>query len=297
MREGAESPVPAMRRLKLAGGMSAPVLGQGGWYIGDSPQRAGAEMDALRRGVELGMDLIDTAEMYGDGRSESLIGGAMAGVRRDGYLLVSKVYPHNAGRRNIFKSCDASLGRLRADYIDIYLLHWRGAIPLAETVACMEELAKAGKIRAWGVSNFDTADMEELWAVPGGSRCAVNQVLYHLGSRGIEFDLLPWLREHGVAAMAYCPLAQGGALRRMGQDFGASAALRAITAKYGISVMQALLAFALKQDGLIAIPKSGSRAHVEENARALGISISKEDWDAVDAEFWPPTSKMHLDME
>ncbi|MDR1438664.1 MAG: aldo/keto reductase [Clostridiales bacterium] len=288
-----------MRRVAVAGGISAPALGQGGWYIGDSPQKADAERDALRRGIELGMNLIDTAEMYGDGRSESLIGGAVAGIRRDSFILVSKVYPHNAGRKNIFASCDASLRRLRADCIDIYLLHWRGSVPLAETAACMEELAKAGKIRAWGVSNFDVADMEELWSVPGGQNCAVNQVLYHLGSRGIEYDLLPWLRAHGVAAMAYCPLAQGGSLRRMGKDFGASEALRRISKKYGASTMQILLAFALKQDGLIAIPKSGSRAHVEENALAprLALSISKEDWDAVDAEFWPPTSKMHLDIE
>jgi diketogulonate reductase-like aldo/keto reductase len=185
-------------RTVNANGLTLPAMGQGGWRLGDDPQRAANEIAALRRGVELGLALVDTAEMYGDGRSELLIGEALRGVPRESYRLVSKVYPHNAGRSNIFKSCDASLKRLQTDHLDLYLLHWRGAVPLRETVECMEELKRAGKILRWGVSNFDAPDMEELWNTPGGGNCAADQVLYHLGSRGIEYDLLPWLRaRHG----------------------------------------------------------------------------------------------------
>ncbi|MDR2650303.1 MAG: aldo/keto reductase [Clostridiales bacterium] len=284
-------------RTVSANGLPLPVLGQGGWHIGDDPRRESEETEALRLGVSLGAALIDTAEMYGDGRSEILIGKALKGSKREDYLLVSKVYPHNAGRGNIFNSCEASLKRLRVDYLDLYLLHWRGAIPLEETAACMEELVKAGKVRRWGVSNFDVADMEELWRVPNGKNCAVDQVLYHLGSRGIEFDLLPWLQERNVAVMAYCPLAQAGSLRRMNQNLSKDKTLAIIAQKYGISVMQLLLAFVLRQPDVIAIPKSGSPIHVRENVKTLDVDISSEDWAEIDRIFWPPTSKMHLDMD
>jgi len=288
----------AVRKVN-ANGLEIPALGQGGWHIGDDPSKAGDERAALRRGLELGLTLIDTAEMYGDGRSERLIGGALEGVPRGSYALVSKVYPHNAGRPQIFKSCDASLSRLKTDYLDLYLLHWRGAVPLEETVACMEELARSGKIRRWGVSNFDVADMEDLLKAPGGGNCAVDQVLYHLGSRGVEFDLLPWLEAHGMAAMAYCPLAQAGALRRMGRDIPNDKKLAGVAARYGLTAIQLMLAFTLRRPGVCAIPKASSPAHVEQNARALAAAqeISQADWDAVDAEYWPPTHKMHLDIE
>ena len=284
-------------RMVCANGLSLPVLGQGSWHIGDDPQRAEIEMAALRRGLELGLELIDTAEMYGEGRSERLIGRALRGVRREDYFLVSKVYPHNAGKVNIFSSCDASLQRLGVDYLDVYLLHWRGSVPLTETVECMERLVRMGKIRRWGVSNFDVSDMEELWEIPDGKNCAVNQVLYHLGSRGIEFDLLPWLAERSVSAMAYCPLAQAGALRGMRRKILADETLLSVSDKYGIKVMQLLLAFVLRQSNLIAIPKSGSVSHVEENAAALDIRVSDEDWARVDAVFCPPRTKVFLDME
>ena len=280
-----------------ANGLLLPALGQGGWNIGDNPENAQTEMAALRLGLDLGLRLIDTAEMYGDGRSEQLIGNALRGIKREKYLLVSKVYPHNADRRNIFASCDASLKRLKTDYLDLYLLHWRGSVSLEETAECMEMLVKAGKIRRWGVSNFDTSDMEELWSIPNGKNCAVDQVMYNLGSRGIEYDLLPWLRAHHVAAMAYCPLAQGGSLQRMHQDFLRDRTLLAIAAKYKISVMQLLLAFVLRQDNLIAIPKAGSPAHVKENAEVIGLSVAVEDWAEIDKIYWPPTVKMHLDIE
>ena len=280
-----------------ANGLQIPVLGQGGWNVGDDIQKAESEMATLRRGLELGLCLIDTAEMYGDGRSETLIGRALRGVRREDCLLASKVYPHNAGRPNIFASCDASLRRLGTDYLDLYLLHWRGSIPLAETVTCMEQLVGAGKIRRWGVSNFDAPDMEELWSIPNGKNCAVNQVLYNLGSRGIEYDLLPWAAAHGVAIMAYCPLAQAGTLKRMNRDFFADDTLRSVATAYGISVMQLLLAFTLRQPNVAAIPKAGSPAHVEANAAVPDVHIADEDWAKVDSVFWPPTTKMHLDIE
>ena len=286
----------AMRHI-LANGLALPLLGQGGWMLGDDPNRAAEEMAALQLGLDLGMTLIDTAEMYGDGRSERLIGQAIRGRRRQDIQLVSKVYPHNAGRKRTFASCEASLRRLGTEYLDLYLLHWRGDVPLAETIECMEELVRAGKILRWGVSNFDTADMEDLILVPQGANCAANQVLYHLGSRGIEYDLLPWLRDHGMAVMAYCPLAQAGELKRMHRDFRTDPTLLAVAGKYGITVFQLLLAFTLRQGNVMAIPKAGSPAHVRLNAEAADVAIGPEDWAAIDRVFWPPTAKMHLDIE
>lgn len=276
------------------GELNFPVLGQGTWHIGDRDATARQEEETLRQGLRLGLNLIDTAEMYGSGRSESLIGRAMAGVARQDYLLVSKVYPHNAGRQNIFDSCDSSLRRLQTDYLDLYLLHWRGSVPLAETVACMEELQRAGKIRRWGVSNFDTDDMEELWQVPGGQSCAVNQVLYHLGSRGIEYNLLPWMQTHGVAAMAYCPLAQAGTLRR---SLLSNSTLQQVAASYDATVMQLMLAFILRQPDVIAIPKASTPDHVAANAAAAKLALSSEDWEKVDAAFPAPSKKMPLDIQ
>lgn len=279
-----------------ANGLALPKLGQGGWYIGDIPSRAAEEIAALRLGLKLGLTLIDTAEMYGNGNSELLIGRALLGIPRGDYRLVSKVLPQNAGGRRIFESCEASLKRLNTEYLDLYLLHWRGAVPLAETIECMEALVRQGKILRWGVSNFDTADMEELWNLPGGVNCAANQVLYHIASRGIEFDLIPWLRAHGVAAMAYCPLAQAGRLVRGGRGAFAEK-LAPIAEKYRVSVMQLLLAFVLRQEQMIAIPKAGTEAHVRENRAALEIELSDEDWRAIDRAFPPPTSKTRLDIE
>jgi diketogulonate reductase-like aldo/keto reductase len=286
-----------MMKTISANGLSLPALGQGGWTLGDDPQKSRSEIAALRCGIELGMNLIDTAEMYGDGRSESLIGKAIKGIRREDVLLISKVYPHNADRSNIFTSCDASLKRLGTDYLDLYLLHWRGTVPLAETVECMERLVYAKKICRWGVSNFDVADMEELVRVPCGENCAVDQVLYHLGSRGIEYDLLPWLAERGMAAIAYCPLAQAGRLKRMNKEMLTDRTVLSIAQKYHMNAFQVLLAFTLRRPNVISIPKAGSREHIEQNAAVLDISISNDDWAEIDKAFGPPTSKMHLDIE
>ena len=287
-----------MKSFDLANGATVPTLGQGTWMLGDDPVCRAGEIEALRVGIAAGATLIDTAEMYGDGRSESLVGEAICelpvGVTRDNLFLVSKVLPSNAGRDRIFASCEASLRRLGTDYLDLYLLHWRGAVPLQETVACLEELVVQGFIRAWGVSNFDIDDMEELWAVPGGCNCQVNQVLYHAGSRGIEFSLLPWMRKHGVALMSYCPLAQAGRIR---SGLLEEPVLRSIAAKYGVMPAQVLLAWNIRDGHTIAIPRTGSAAHVRENAAAADIVFDADDLAALDAAFPPPEWKMPLDME
>jgi diketogulonate reductase-like aldo/keto reductase len=245
------------------------------------------EIAALRRGLELGMTLIDTAEMYGDGRTEELVGEAISGVR-DEVFLVSKVYPHNAGRRAMREACDRSLRRLGTDRLDLYLLHWRGSVPLDETVEGFEALQEAGKIRHWGVSNFDTSDMEELREVAPAPACAANQILYNVTRRGPEWDLLPWLRAHRVPTMAYSPIEQGRLPR--------SPALADIGRKHGASVHQIALAWVLRDSNVIAIPKAGTIDHVDQNRRAVDIQLDAADLAAIDAAFRPPGRKRPLDM-
>lgn len=277
-----------------ANGSPIGPIGQGTWYLGEHPSSFQEEKTALRTGIERGMTLIDTAEMYGDGAAESLVGAAIQGFPREDLFLVSKVYPHNAGRRHIFKSCEDSLKRMGTDYIDLYLLHWRGSIPLAETVSCMEELRKKGRIRAWGVSNLDTADMEELFSVEDGTHCATDQVLYHLGSRGIEFDLIPLLQKHSIPIMAYCPLAQAGRLR---QDLLGSTAVQQIAKAHNALPVQILLAFLLSQPGVIPIPRTGKAAHTLKNADAAHIKLSNEDLSILDQAFPAPLHKVSLDIQ
>jgi diketogulonate reductase-like aldo/keto reductase len=279
--------------VTLPDGVQVPAIGQGTWYLGENNALFRGEQEALKAGIEQGMTLLDTAEMYGDGKAERLVGKTIAGMDRESLFLVSKVYPHNAGKRRIFQSCANTLDRMGVDFLDLYLLHWRGSIPLSETVACMEQLKEDGKIRRWGVSNFDTEDMEELWSVPGGNNCAVNQVLYHVASRGIEFDLLPWMREHHVPLMAYCPLAQGGDLRR---GLYQNPVLQTIAAGHQATVSQVLLAFAIRGGDTIAIPRSGNRLHTLENAAADGITLTKEELRMIDREFPAPPCKTSLDI-
>jgi len=267
-----------MNRL-LPSGDSVAALGQGTWNIGDDPSARQEEIATLRRGIDLGLTLIDTAEMYGDGRSESLVGEAIAG-RRDEVFLVSKVYPHHASRKAMPKSCEASLKRLRVEAIDLYLLHWPGAVPLAETVEAFQTLQRAGKIRHWGVSNFDVAMMRELWDTPGGRKAQVNQVLYHLAQRGIEWDLLPMLRGQRVPVMAYSPFDQGRLLRRK--------ALVAFAKEHGMTPSQVALKWLLAQDGVVAIPKTGSRARLEENAKVLEGALTRDQLEELDRLFPPP---------
>ncbi len=280
--------------VTLRNGETVPALGLGTWYLGDRKEKREQEIEALRTGIHAGMTLIDTAEMYGRGRSESLVGEAIRDMDRSGLYLVSKVLPENAGRRNMERSLDHSLERLGTDYLDLYLYHWRGGIPLRETVACLEDLRKGGKIRAWGVSNFDIDDMEELFALPGGDQCLVNQVLYHTASRGIEFSLLPWMQEHQVALMAYCPLAQAGTLRG---DLFSDPVLQSIAEKHHCDVSQVLLAWNIRNGSTIAIPRSSSAAHTLLNAQADQIELDADDYHAIDGVYPKPDHKVWLDME
>lgn len=280
------------RVVTLPDGTSVPCLGQGTWKMGENPQAKEQEIKALQLGIELGMKLIDTAEMYGDGGAERIVGEAIKG-RRDEVFLVSKVYPHNAGLNMISKACENSLKRLGTDRLDLYLLHWRGRIPLEETIEGMEKLRKEGKILRWGVSNFDTDDMEELWNAAKGQNCATNQVLYHLGSRGIDFDLLPWQREHNMPIMAYSPIAQGGSLRK---QLLTDPIVNEIAEKYNVKPLQIALAWTIRTNDVIAIPKAVQEQHVIENAEAASIELTEEDLNRLDEVFPKPNKKVPLDI-
>jgi len=274
------------REVLLPGGETVPALGQGTWKMAEERGLRAQEIAALRAGIELGMSLIDTAEMYGDGRTEELVGEAIAGLR-DQVFLVSKAYPQNAGRESLPRACERSLRRLGADRLDLYLLHWRGGLPLAETVEAFEALRRAGKIRHWGVSNLDLDDMRELFAA-GGEACATNQVLYNFSRRGPEFELLPWMEARGVPVMAYSPVEQGrvpatGALARIGKAHGASPS-------------QIALAWLLRRRDAIVIPKASRLEHVHENHRASALALTPADLAVIDEAFPPPRRKTPLDM-
>ena len=275
-----------IRSVAFPDGASVPALGQGTWRMGESQGERRQEMAALRLGVELGMTLIDTAEMYGEGEAESLLSEALAGIREQ-VFLVSKVYPQNAGRGRLERACEASLERLGTDRLDLYLLHWRGSVPLAETVEGMEALVRAGKIIRWGVSNLDLRDIQELWSA-GGERCATNQVLYNITERGPEFDLRPELKRRGVPVMAYSPVGQGRLPR--------SAALTAVAARHDASPFQVALAWALRDPAVIAIPKATQEAHVRGNRKAADMVLTSQDLAELDADFPPPTRKQRLAM-
>ena len=266
-------------QVKLPSGESVPQLGQGTWRMGESRRARKEEVAALRLGLDLGITLIDTAEMYADGVAEEVVAEAVDG-RRDEAFIVSKVLPENSTRAGTIKACERSLKRLKTDRIDLYLLHWRGAPRLEETLAGFEALLEAGAIRFWGVSNFDGGDMEELFALRGGSVCASNQVLYNLRRRGIEAGLLPWSREHGVPIMAYSPIEQGRLLR--------DRALAAVAARHGVTPAQIALAWVLRQRDMVVIPKAGSEAHVRENRAAVDIALTAADLAELDGAFPPP---------
>jgi diketogulonate reductase-like aldo/keto reductase len=274
-----------MKRVTLPCGETVAALGQGTWHVGDDPQRRRAEIASLRRGIELGLTLIDTAEMYGDGRAETLVGEAIEG-RRDQVFIVSKVYPHNASRRAMADACHSSLRRLRTEVIDLYLLHWPGEVPLDETVQAFDALQRDGKIRHWGVSNFDTELMQSLQAHAGGAAVQTNQVLYNLGERGIEWDLKPWLQRQRVPLMAYSPTDQGRLLRQR--------ALVAFAQRHSSTPAQVALGWLLAQDGVIAIPKTGQAERLEDNARALERPLSAEQLRELDGLFPPPAGPRPL---
>jgi len=277
----------AMPITTLPSGETVPVLGQGTWTMGADARNRKAEIAALRFGLDLGMTLIDTAEMYAEGGAERVVAQAIAG-RRDEVFIISKVLPEHAARRAVIAACERSLKRLKTDRIDLYLLHWREETPLAETLDAFEALLRARKIRHWGVSNFDLADMQELGRLPAGRLVAANEVMYNLKRRGIEYDLARWCRRHRVPVIAYSPLDEGRLVR--------ARKLKAIAEKLGATPAQVALAWLCRQKGVIAIPKAGSEAHVRENRAALNLHLSRKDLAALDAAFPPPKRKLPLAM-
>lgn len=278
------APIPT---TTLPSGEKIPVYGLGTWMMGESRTKRADEIAALKLGLDLGATLIDTAEMYGEGEAETITGEAIAG-RRDALFLVSKVLPHNASRKDTVAACERSLKRLRTDRIDLYLLHWRGGEPLTETLDAFQQLQFEGKIRHWGVSNFDTGDMEELIALPGGDACAANQVLYNLKRRRIEYDLVPWCRARTIPIMAYSPIEQGRLLN--------ATILTTIAEQHRATPAQIALAWLLRQPDTIVIPKATSPTHVHENRAALDLQLTADDLAALDRAFPPPHRKYGLEM-
>ena len=269
-------------------------LGIGTWKMGEIPKNRNEEIVSIRYALENGIRLIDTAEMYGNGNSEKLISEAIKGFDREKLYLVSKVLPSNAGERNIFKACENSLKNLNIDYLDLYLLHWRGSIPFEETIRCMEKLKKEGKIKNWGVSNMDIDDMQELLSIPDGKNCLVNQVLYHLGSKGIEYSLKPFTDKNHITTMAYCPIAQGGRLKN---QLLSSKSVQELSKKYSISPIQVLLTYMLQKENTISIPKASKLEHMKEIVACRDIHFEQTDISLLDSEYPKPTKKLALDIE
>jgi diketogulonate reductase-like aldo/keto reductase len=276
-----------VRTTELPSGEVVPVLGQGTWHFAEDARRRQEEISAIRVGLELGMTLIDTAEMYADGGAEKLVGEAIIG-RRDAVFLVSKVLPEHASRRGTVIACERSLRRLGTDRLDLYLLHWRGRTPLVETLDAFAELVRSGRIRYWGVSNFDVSDMEELTDLADAANVATDQVLYNLTRRGIELDLLPWCIEHAIPVMAYSPIEQGRLLRHP--------VLRALADRHAATPAQVALASVLRQEGVIAIPRASTPAHVRDNRGALDVRLTTEDLAALDRAFPKPAASRPLEV-
>ena len=285
--------------LLLPDGSRMPRLGQGTWQMAEDDGKIEREVAGLRHGFDLGFRLIDSAEMYANGKSELLVGKALQGYRREEQFIVTKVLPEHANRKRIYSSLDRSLALLKTDYVDMYLLHWRGETDLSEMVACMEDLKERGKIRRWGVSNFDVCDMEDLWRVSDGRNCCVNQILYNLGSRGVEYDLIPWQRERNIPFMAYCPVGQAGALvtqdRVSKEKMVHDANVRAVAKRHGCSIVQVLLAFVLRLEDFAAMPKAVGFDHIEENYAVKHISLTDEDVDQLSRSFPSPTEKIPME--
>jgi diketogulonate reductase-like aldo/keto reductase len=279
-----ETPLP---RVTLSDGESVPAFGLGTWHMGEDRRRAADEEAALKLGIELGMTLIDTAEMYGNGTAEEIVARAANGVR-DRLFIVSKVLPHNASRNGVVEACERSLKRLKTDHIDLYLLHWQGSVPFAETLAGFAQLKRDGKIRHHGVSNFNTDDMQEWVGLAGGETVASNQILYNLGRRGPQYELIPWCRERAISIMAYTPLDQGRIL--------GNRALQEVAARHGASAAQVALAWLLRQDGMIVIPKATTLEHVRDNRGAVDLALGADDLAALDRAFPPPTGRTALGM-
>ena len=293
MREATQlNQAPKVRTTLLPSGRLMPVLGQGTWRMGEDPARLKAEVAALRLGLDLGMNQIDTAEMYGEGGAEEVVAEAIADRRAD-VFVVSKVYPHNATRRGAIEACERSLRRLKTDYIDLYLLHWRGDVPLSETFAAFQSLKKSGKIRDYGVSNFDVADMEEAFALPGGDEIANNQVLYNLAHRGIEWDLIPWCRARRIPITAYSPVGHNPAEQK--QILG-NRAVKAAALRHSATPAQVVLAWLMREPDVVAIPKAVRPEHIQENRAAHDLKLTERDFKELDEAFPPPTRKTPLEM-
>jgi diketogulonate reductase-like aldo/keto reductase len=277
---------PVIRRIALPAGETIPVLGQGTWHMAEVREHRKAEIGALRLGLDLGMTLIDTAEMYAEGDTERLVGDAISG-RRDEVFLISKVLPSHATRRSTIDACAASLRRLKTDRLDMYLLHWRGPVPLWQTIEAFVELKERGWIRHWGVSNFDVMDLIDLWQIPSGPDVQIDQVLYNLARRGPEYNLLPWCREQDLPVMAYSPIGQGHLLSHP--------TVRGVAERNGITPAQVALAWVLRQPLVCTIPKSGSIPRVHENAAAAAIRLSPQDLTELDLAFPPPIKARPLE--
>ncbi|WP_430610950.1 aldo/keto reductase [Enterococcus sp. DIV0876] len=269
------------------------TVGMGTWHMGDDPVKEQAEIEALQAGIDGGLVVIDTAEMYGEGAAEELVGKAIKDYTRSDLYLISKVYPWHASKAELSQALDRTLARLGTEYLDLYLLHWPGDVPLAETVNAMEAAKATGKIRDWGVSNFDVAEMQALMQVPDGKQCAANQVLYNLGARGIEYDLIPWLQEAQIPLIAYSPIAQGDS---RGNHFRNDPLLKEMAEEKGISVFQLLLAWTIRNGQTLAIPQTSDAQHMVQNIEAKQIRFSAEDLEKIDARFLPPTKKQPLEV-
>jgi diketogulonate reductase-like aldo/keto reductase len=274
-----------MKTVRLPSGDAMPAFGMGTWFMGEKRADRPREVAALRRGLDLGVQLIDTAEMYGEGGAEEVVGEAIAG-RRDGLFIVSKVYPHNASRKGAIAACERSLKRLKTDRLDLYLLHWRGNVPFAETVEAFEALRAAGKIRHWGVSNLDSGDMQELWSVSQAAQA--NQLLYNLTRRGIEWDLLPWQRERRIPTMAYSPIEQARLLNNR--------ALAGFAKRHGMTPAQAALAWLLAKDDIVVIPKASDPAHLEDNFGSMNVKLTRPQLAELDRAFPAPKGPGPLEM-
>lgn len=277
-----------IKKVTLPDGTKVPALGQGTWYMGETKNKQQQEVAALRLGIEHGLTLIDTAEMYADGGAEIVVGHAIKGIQRESLFIVSKVLPYHANKSGTIKACNQSLKRLDTDYVDLYLLHWPGSIPLEETIEAMETLIQQGKIKRWGVSNFDVSDLQNVESTVIDKQLMTNQVLYNLSRRGIEFDLLPWSRQHGLPTMAYSPIEQGRILKHTG--------LNQLAQKYNASPAQIALAWVLRTDDIIAIPKASNSQHVLDNIKALSLDLTTDDYARLDEFFPAPTRKKSLEM-
>ena len=271
--------------------MSIEPIGLGTWKMGDDSNNHQDEIDAIQFAINQGANVIDTAEMYGDGASEELIGEAIQSYDREKLYIISKVHPENASRDRVLTSIDNSLKRLRTDYIDLYLLHWKSQYPLEETISAFEEAKNLGKIKEWGVSNFDTSDMKHLLSLPNGHECVANQVRYNVGDRGIEYDLKPFMRENNIALISYAPIARGD---KLGKNLTKSPVLLELSRKYEVDVFQILLAWNIRDGHTLAIPKSSNKLHIENNMGASNIHLTEEDIQKIDSEFPPPTTKEPL---